>query len=279
MVLARRPRSRLHALARALRAATAVGLVALCGACSKSAKEESLLVFAAASLRDALGDYSTARQGHVGRLEFNFGPSNALAQQIAAAPRADVFISASEPWMDHVERAGVLAAGTRRDLLGNRLVVVANAGAPYAMREPADLATLEYDHLALGDPKGVPAGEYAKAWLEQETREGSPLWDAVAPRVAPALDVRAALALVEQRKTVIGIVYATDARASTKVKVIYAVPEERSPRIRYPVAVIASRPNDVRARALLDDLFGHDAGEIFRRHGFSTLPAEEPAGR
>src|SRR5690606_217545 len=172
---------------------------------------------------------------------------------------ADLFVSADEEWMDTLERQGLLRPGTRGDLLANRLVLIAPKGS--AARGLADLGD---GRLALADTEAVPAGKYAKAALEHLGE-----WPGVADRIAPAENVRAALALVERGEAPLGIVYATDAMASAKVRVVRVFPADSHPPIRYPVAILATA-SDPDAAALRAFLASPEAQRIFARHGFQT---------
>lgn len=235
-----------------------------------------VLVFAAASLREALQELGTAFEQRMGaRVVFNFAGSNDLAHQIDAARGMDVFLSASEGWMDTVQNAGRLVPGTRRDLLSSTLVVVANARDSSNITEPCALATLPFRNLALGDPEAVPAGTYARMWMRGVQCGGRSLWDAVESRVAPAPDVRAALGLVLADPRVIGIVYRTDQLAfADRTRVLYEVTD--GPPIRYVLAQVAEGDNPTAGRAVYDFLAGPDAADVFRRHGFTPLPPAAP---
>lgn len=223
-----------------------------------------LMVYAAASLREALGEAARECDARAGaRAVLNFGGSNDLARQILAARRADIFISADEARMDLVEKAGLVAAGTRVALLSNRLVVVAPPGSGLDVRKAEDLAGPGVTRLSLADPDSVPAGRYAKEWL---VKAGS--WERIRDRVLPGVDVRAALAAVESGGAQAGVVYATDAAVSKDVKVVYEVPVSEGPKISYAAAAIAGRPALDRSRAFLDCLAAGGGREIFRRHGF-----------
>ena len=231
-----------------------------------------VMVFAAASLRDAALELGPLFAGSTGTdVRYNFAGSNDLAQQILAAPKADVFLSANESWMDTVEAAGRLAPGTRSAFLSNRLVVVARPDSPHRVARPEDLATLPYRHLAIANPDAVPAGIYAREWLAALPAPGDgSLWDAVAPRMVPALDVRSALGLVESDPEVIGIVYRTDAAASRRAEVIYEVPAAEGPAIRYAAAAVAGGPNPPAARRFVAFLAEPEAAAVLRRHGFTV---------
>lgn len=216
----------------------------------------SIDVFAAASLRDALTEVAVAYEKRTGvDVAFNFAGSNTLAQQIVASGAGDVFVSADERWMDEVERAGRLIAGTRRVVLANRLAVIARHDSTVVISRPEDLATASFRALSMGDPDAVPAGRYAKAALN------GAVWDAVAARVVPAPDVRAALALVESDPAIVGIVYRTDARTSSKVRVLAELPGEAV----YPAAAIREGPG----RHFVEYLSSPEARAIFERHGFA----------
>ena len=233
------------------------------------AQERGPVVLAAASLQESLSEAANAwaAKGHA-KPVLSFAASSALARQVIAGAPADLFLSADEPWMDAVAKAGMLRAGTRATLLGNRLVLIA----PAASRARLTIArgfplarALGSGRLALADPGAVPAGKYAKAALAHLG-----VWSGVAGRVAPAENVRAALALVERGAAPFGVVYATDARASKAVRVVGVFPAASHPPIRYPVALLkASRHKD--AAAFRAFLFSREARAIFARHGFSHL--------
>jgi molybdate transport system substrate-binding protein len=203
-------------------------------------------------------------------VRFNFAGSNELAQQVLAARGMDLLLSASEHWMDVVERAGRVLPGSRRALLANRLVVVANARAPWRMATPCDLAALPFTHLALGDPQAVPAGTYAREWLQAQRCGDASLWQAVRGRVAPTPDVRAALGLVLADPGVAAVVYRTDALAcAQRSRVLFQV--EQGPAIRYSAAQLAEGDQPRAAARLLAFLGGPVAARIFARHGFIPL--------
>lgn len=230
------------------------------------AQREAPLVLAAASLQESLGDAADAwaRRGHP-RPILSFAASSALARQVLAGAPADLFISADEPWMDAVANKGLLRPGTRTRFLANRLVLIAPAGrGPVLPIRPGfPLArALGQGRLAIADPAAVPAGRYGKAALQ---RLG--VWASVADRLAPAENVRAALLRVERGETPLGIVYATDARASRGVRVVGTFPAASHPPITYPIARLrasTSRDAEPFRRFLLSP-----AGKaIFRRRGF-----------
>ncbi len=220
--------------------------------------------YAAASLRDVLEQLAPACEEAVGaHLVFNFGASNDLARQIEAGNKADVFISADEAWMDHVVQAGLVDAESRRSLLSNRLVVVGLRETPLNIRSARDLVGAGVRRISLANPEAVPAGKYAKAWLEKVG-----LWDSLKDRVLPGLDVRAALAAVESGGAEAGVVYRTDAAISKKVRVVYEVPEAEGPRISYPVAAMRDRSRLDVARRVVTWLSGSTAAAAFEQYGF-----------
>ena len=231
------------------------------------ATAETVTVFAAASLTTALAEIEPAFEAATGHdLVLSLAGSSALARQIEQGAPADIFISASTDWLDHLEGLGLLEPGTRRDLLGNRLVLVAHGSAPAVRIGPdLDLPGLLGDgRLAMALVEAVPAGIYGKAAL---TSLG--LWEAVAPQVAQSDNVRAALALVALGEAPLGIVYATDAVAEPRVSVIGTFPEDSHPPIVYPVADLANRDTAAEA-AFLAFLAGPEARAALERQGFTV---------
>ncbi|HNX05074.1 MAG TPA: molybdate ABC transporter substrate-binding protein [Opitutales bacterium] len=232
-----------------------------------------LTVFAAASLTDVMQELAVPFEKENGvKIIFNFAGSNTLAQQIVAAPSgADVFLSASEKWMDTVAAAGALAEGTRTSVLTNTLVVVAHPASTFSMTRPEDLTTMPFAFLSLGDPDAVPAGKYARQWLSGVRMGDQTVWDAVRGRVSPAPDVRAALAQVESRDDVVGVVYRTDfASAKGRVRLIYSVPSSGSLVISYPAAVMKEAPNPALARRFMDYITSPEARSVFEKYGFGV---------
>lgn len=231
-----------------------------------AAEPVELTVYAASSLRDVLQEVAPAAERATGaRLTFNFGASNDLARQIVAANKADLFFSADEGWMDRVAEKGLVDAGSRCAPLSNRLAVVVPVDSRLQIAAAGDLASPAIRRLALANPEAVPAGKYARAWLESQGQ-----WTAVAERVIPALDVRAALAAVESGAVDAGVVYRTDAAASRRVRVAYLVPEGEGPRIAYALAALRSRSDLETARAVVAWLCGPEAAAVFARFGFAA---------
>lgn len=241
-------------------------LIALLLAPAAIAQERGPVVLAAASLQESLTEAANlwAAKGHA-KPVLSFAASSALARQVIAGAPADLFLSADEEWMDAVAKAGQLRAGTRTTLLGNRLVLIAPASSKLRLTPARGFAlakALGTGRLALADPDAVPAGKYAKAAL---THLG--VWSGVAAKVAPAENVRAAMALVERAAAPLGIVYATDARASKAVRAVGVFPASSHPPIRYPVALLkASRHKD--AAGFRTFLLSKQGRAIFARHGF-----------
>jgi molybdate transport system substrate-binding protein len=226
---------------------------------------QELLVFAAASTTDALGELGSAYEAasHV-RVRFSFAGSSDLARQILAGAPADVFLSADDAQMDRVQAAGRVRAEDRVELLSNVLAVAQSSGQVKAIERPAELAAVK--RLALADPDVVPAGVYAKRWLQSLG-----VWEAARPHVIPTLDVRAALAAVESGRADACIVYETDLRMARRAR---PVPRQTllrwgaMPPIRYPVAAVTGAHADL-ARAFVSYLSGAKARDVFGRYGFS----------
>ncbi len=235
--------------------------------------DEEVLVFAAASLRNALEQIGVEAEQQGLRPVFNFAGSNVLARQIEATAGGDLLLSANHRWVEHLRQRGHLVESSIRPFLANRLVVIGHPQGSAPLKHPAELATLPFAHLSLADPRAVPAGIYARAFLESvELQEGN-LWIHLAGRVAPAADVRAALAIVAARIDVVGIVYHSDAIASRRVKVLYEVPAEHSPDIAYWAAQIADSQSPQAAARFSDLLSTPRAAQIFAQQGFTPYPS------
>lgn len=228
-----------------------------------------ITVFAAASLTEALKDVSAAwtNAGHP-PLRLSFGSSSALARQIEQRAPAAVFASADEKWMDYLAERDLIARETRRDLLGNELVLIvpASAARTIAIGPISALTDILGPHgrLAVGDPSHVPAGIYAAQSLRSLG-----LWDAAVTRLARMEDVRGALLLVERGEAPAGIVYATDAAASNAVAIAGRFPGNSHDPIAYPFAVTKAGDTP-EARAFMDFLSGGVAKAIFARRGFKV---------
>jgi molybdate transport system substrate-binding protein len=228
-----------------------------------------LLVFAAASLTDAMQDIAQLWEARgEARPRFNFAASSALARQLDQGAAPHIFASADQQWMDWAQARNLIAADTRRTLLGNRLVLIAPRDAlrPVTIAPGMDLLALlgPNGRLAIGDPTNVPAGIYARQAL---TRLG--IWPATEPRLARTDNVRGALLLVERGEAPLGIVYATDAAVARGVGIAAVFPAGLTEPITYPFAV--TRAGDTpAARRFLEFLSGPDARKAFALRGFTA---------
>lgn len=223
-------------------------------------------IYAAASLTDVLDDViALFERAHPGvEVLPNFGGSSDLARQIVAGAPADLFFSADEAQMDRLEREGLLAEGSRRDVLSNQLVVVTHRSATFALEGPRDLKGLS-GRIAMADPEAVPAGVYAREYL---TKLG--LWEEIRARVVPMLDVRAALAAAAGGNVEAAVVYRTDVPIEPRVRVRFEVPIDEGPRIAYPIAVVRGRTGDA-VLAFASFLDSAPSRAVFERHGFLVL--------
>ena len=247
----------------------ATALSVLCITAPAYGLADHLTVFATSSLTDAgtaLADAWETETGH--NATFSFAGSSALSRQIQLGAPADIFISASTDWMDALDASGDLRPGTRRDILGNTLVLIAhgNEATALTINETLDLAgILGNERLAMALVDAVPAGIYGKAAL---TSLG--LWESVEPLVAQSDNVRSALAFVAQNEAPLGIVYATDAFASDTVSIVGVFPEGSHDPIIYPAAITAQSTSPVAAE-FLEFLTSETARDIWERYGFSVL--------
>lgn len=231
-----------------------------------------VVVFAAASLKDALDAINADWQKANGkRATISYAASSALAKQIEAGAPADVFISADLDWMDYLDKKQLIATGSRHDLLSNALVLIAPADSTAKL----DIAPgfplakmLNGGKLAMADPNAVPAGKYGKAVL---TRLG--VWDQVVGSIASAENVRAALLLVARGEAPLGIVYKTDAAIEPKVRIVATFPPDSVPPIVYPIGLTASSKNPD-GPAFVGFLSGPDAVKQFDKYGFAVLDKE-----
>jgi molybdate transport system substrate-binding protein len=230
--------------------------------------EPPLIVFAAASLTDALQEADaafTARSGVT--VKESFAASSVLAKQIEAGAPADVFFSADTQWMDYLAQHGLIDPPSRHDVLGNALVLIAPADSTLHLKIAPGfdlLGALKGGKLATGDPDSVPAGLYARAALTQLG-----VWQQVAPALVRAENVRAALAYVARGEAPLGIVYRTDAAAEPHVRVVDVFPADSHPPITYPLALTRHARAD--AQRYVEFLAGPIARPIFERKGFVVL--------
>lgn len=238
-------------------------------AVSPPLRAATVLVFAAASLTESLKEIAADYEKQAGdKIVFNFAGSGSLARQIEAGAPADLFVSADEAQMDGLEKQGLVMKETRRSRLANRLVIVIPTEAPPDLTTARELARPGVKRLAVGDPKTVPVGTYAREYLTRLE-----LWPAVEAKVVPCASARAVLAAVESGNVDAGIVYRTDAAMSAKVKVAFEVSAEDGPRISYPMVLVSDSRQPAAAGRFLQYLGGAAAGEVFARRGFILLPA------
>lgn len=229
---------------------------------------ENITVFAAASLTNAMQDIASQyQQGKEVKIVSSFASSSTLARQIEQGAPADLFISADQQWMDYAINKKTIDDKSRFTLLGNDLVLIApTASKPQQVNinKSTDWKSLlKGQRLAVGDPDHVPAGIYAK-----EALQNLGAWDTLAPVMARANNVRAALALVERDETPYGIVYGSDAVASKKVTVVGTFPEQSHKPVEYPMAIVKDH-NSSAVSAFYQYLKGPEAAAIFKRYGFA----------
>ena len=233
---------------------------------------EPVVVFAAASLKNALDEAVAAWGKETGKsAKVSYAGSNALAKQIEAGAPADLFFSADQAWMDYAAKGGTIRPDTRTDLLRNAIVLIApkESSAKVELAQGVDLAgALGDGRLAMGNVEAVPAGKYGKAALE---KLGA--WNGVKDKVAQAENVRAALVLVSRGEAPLGVVYATDAVSDPGVRVVATFPADSHPPIVYPVALTKDSKNGD-AAALLGFLKSPAARPFFEKQGFSVVGAE-----
>lgn len=251
-----------------LRTLSVIMLIGLLGVTPTQAAQRGPLVLAAASLQEALeeaADLWAARRHPQPVL--SFAGSSTLARQIGSGAPADLFLSADEEWMDYVAAQGLIRPESRASFLSNRLVLIApiESAAQLTIARDFPLArALGEGKLAMADPDSVPAGKYGRAALMHLA-----VWSAVEQKIARAENVRAALALVERGEAPFGIVYATDARASSQVGVIGAFPADSHPPIAYPIATLRTSTSPD-AEPFRRFLLSREGKAIFARYGFVT---------
>jgi molybdate transport system substrate-binding protein len=234
--------------------------------CLSGVAKADFMVLAAASLTNALGDINKAYQAKTGvTITASFASSSVLAKQIENGLPADIFISADNKWMDYLYDKGKIDNSTRREFLGNTLVLIAPKGESFnaTLTKGGKLADAFDGKLCTGETETVPVGKYAKEALQKLG-----LWDGIKSRVVGTEDVRAALAFVERGECAAGIVYETDARISKKVEVIGTFPEDSHTPIVYPMAMVSQSEE---AKAFLDYLSQAEAAKIFAHYGFKRL--------
>ena len=248
-----------------------LALILATSAASASAQQREVLVSAASSLTDVLQRLAVLYgQRSSDRLVLNLAASNTLARQVAAGARVDLFVSADDAQMDAV--AADLIPGTRVDLLVNQLAIVVPDDRPARFTSARDLLGSAIRRIAMGDPAAVPAGVYARTYLQK-----AGLWETLQPKIVPAGSVRLALAAVESGAADAALVYMTDVATASRAHLAYAVPAAEGPRIVYPAAVLRTGRNPEGARRLLAFLRSAEAVAVFRRAGFGI--AGGPAGQ
>lgn len=235
---------------------------------SGAAHAETVTVFAAASLKNALDEVGAAYARTGGEARFSYAASSAIARQIEQGAPADVYVSADSDWMTYLAERKLIVAASRRDLLTNRLALIAPADSKATIRIGRGMPlakALGPGRLAVAGPD-VPAGKYAKASLS-----ALGVWDSVSGKLAQAENVRTALQYVARGETPFGIVYDTDAKVEPKVRIVGLFPDATHPKIVYPAAVVAASNNPDAAK-FLAYMGSPPAAAIFRKYGFTVLP-------
>jgi molybdate transport system substrate-binding protein len=259
------PQCRMKQCCLGLVAAMALGMLSIPAA----AQSRDVLVFAAASLKDALDDITGQYQRETGKqVRVSLAGSPTLAKQIENGAPADIFISADLDWMDYLAQRNLIQVSTRKNLLGNKLVLIApqDSTAQAKIQTGFPLAKLlAGGKLSMADTATVPCGKYGKASLEKLG-----VWASVAGEVVQAENVRAALALVARKEAPLGIVYQTDATVEPKVKVVGVFPADTHPPIIYPIALTTGSMNPD-AAAFLAYLESPRARPLFEKQGFTVL--------
>jgi molybdate transport system substrate-binding protein len=228
-----------------------------------TARGTEVNVYAASSLTDVLKEIAANYEKQSSdRIVFNFGASSLLARQITEHAPVDIFFSADEAKMDDLQKARLIVTETRRDLLSNSLAIIVPNDSNLAIASPDQLVG-KTQKIAIADPRAVPAGIYTKEYLS-----GMGLWEKLESEMVPTENVRAALAAVESGNVDAGFVYKTDANLSKKVKIVFSVPIEKGPAIRYPVAIIKEGKNNAAAESFLHYLESANARKLFERYGF-----------
>ena len=243
---------------------------------SAAEPDRPFIVFAAASLTEAVTKVSTAFTQETGiAVKTSFAASSVLARQIEAGAPATVFFAADEEWMDYLQDRKLLAPGSRQDVLGNQLVLVAPADSTASVKitsGPALVQALSGARIATGDPDSVPVGKYAKAAL---IKLG--VWEQLQGRLVRAEDVRSALAFVARGDAPLGIVYLTDAKIEKRVKLLDVFPQDTYPPIRYPIAMTVTAGAD--ASRFVEFVVGKRAAAIFQSYGFALIGLGEATSK
>ena len=226
-----------------------------------------LYVFAAASLTDAMTEIAQEFEASSeSKVYLNVAGSNTLRTQIERGVPCDIFISADLHNVRQLVKKDMIDTEDQEDLLRNSLVVISHKNNPVQLSNMEEIIAHTFDYLSLADPDTVPAGIYAK-----EALMNAGLWPSVSQRIAPALDVRAALVQVEGGNAQLGIVYQADVKISPDVRVAYEIPAELHSEIRYPVCLIKDSPNRMLAQEFFMFLQNERIKKIFKKHGFKTI--------
>lgn len=248
--------------------APAASAASAAGAAGAAARPDAVTVFAAASLTNVLQELGAEYTKETGNtVGFSFAATSMLARQIESGAHADVFFSADQEWMDYLDQRGLVQKGSRRDLLGNRLALVAPADSTLQLKVEPNfklLAALKGGRLATGDPDSVPVGRYARAAL---TTFG--VWGELADHLVRADNVRTALAFVARGEAPLGIVYLTDARLEPGVRIVDVFPASSHLPITYPVALTTGA--SAQAAAFVEFLRGPAGSAAFGKYGFIVL--------
>ena len=252
------------------KSALLASLLLLLGAAQALAAGNGLTVFAAASATNALTELGAMyEKAGNDKVSFSFASSSTLSKQIENGAPADLFLSANQNWMDNLEQKNLLLEKSRSNLLGNRIALIVPADSPVkklTVSKDLDLVALlgKDGRLSVGDPAHVPVGTYAKAALEKLG-----LWSKVESKIAPAKDVRAGMMLVERGETPLGIVYASDAVISDKVRIAGLFPEDSHPAIAYPVAAMKTA-NSAKALNFIQFMSSPEAKKVWAKYGFEV---------
>jgi len=236
-------------------------------ATTAEAKPVALTISAAASLKDAMEEIKAVYQKEKPNvtITYNYGSSGSLQQQIEQGAEVDVFLSAATKQMDALKDKGLLLDDTRKDFLENKIVLVIPKDST-AVTDFKDLTSDKVQQVALGEPKSVPVGQYAEEMLKKLN-----LLDSIKPRVVYGKDVKEVLTWVETGSADAGIVYETDAKVSTKVKVVAKAPEGSISPVYYPAAVIKASKNQDTARDFINYIYSSKAKPVFEKYGFAFL--------
>ncbi|MDQ8208303.1 molybdate ABC transporter substrate-binding protein [Coraliomargarita sp. SDUM461003] len=255
-------------------------LLSVC-ACSNepsagTSKQKEITIHAAVSLSAMvreLGDRFSAK--HNLSINYNFASSGALARQLIAAPRGEIYLSANQQWMQRALEANAVDRTSAQALFANQLVLVSHTDAPIQTMEPLDIChatTMATTRISIGDPDYVPAGQYARAWLQSLSCGESNAWEAVKERVIPATDAHAALARVQANRDMIGIVYLTDYLTQVnKLQLLHTIPTEATAPIHYYGAVINNSPHAATATAFLNYLQSKQNQQVVEKYGFTPI--------